>query len=172
MSQVRPEAYRPSMDDDEAPLIHPLGEHEDSKPFLKLTFSTVNTVRFLTIPLGIAGSIFVSHSENRGGLPGFYTFWICAMMTWNTYQIVESLARQFSKTGHFELRIGAFTCWYGRPGDAQNTSPQKKWNYLVSLVDLVFCGLMIVLTVIAFKSDWTWGWGNSDKVRGFSTTLA
>ncbi|CAM1505690.1 Fc.00g113270.m01.CDS01 [Cosmosporella sp. VM-42] len=173
MSQVRPEAYRPSMDDDESPLIHSRGEHDNDKPFFKVTFSTVKIIRFLTIPLGIADCRYVSHSRRRGGMCGFFTFWIVAMMTWNIFQLVKSFTSHMKKKGHFEVHLGNFTFSYGSASNqTQVFAAPKKWNYLINVVDFVFCILMIIISVVSFEVYWKWGYGVFEKVRGFSVTLA
>lgn len=158
----------PSLDDDEAPLLI-RSEDEIKKPTFITTFSFVNFLRLLFIPISIVDCVFIARPRELPGLTGFIISWVVCGLIWNILQVVHSLGRS-GQTRKWEFQIGGFICSFGRVGD-QGIPLQRRRSYLVNLVDFGFCCLFIIPSVLPFKT-WLWHWGVYEVVGGLSITLA
>lgn len=161
------------MEDDEAPLIGRSRDEvdDDDKPTLKFSFSFVRFIRVLQFPLCLATCILAGRPESAPGLAGLFVTIIVFLMIWNIFQTLNSLGGAGQKA-RYGCTLGNFEFSCGRVG-GDPFHLRRRFSYMVNVVDLIFCALMVIPSVVCFKvhiySYWT---NDSEAVAGLCITIA
>lgn len=166
-------------DDPSEPLIDQHDEHDDSKPAIDVTFSTVKWLRLLVIPLAITDfALMVRWHRRRGGVP--FTIITFLLLLWSIFHVLKT-TRFFKRLPKgngtsFEFTLGGLTISYGKPSGHSFMANKRKKSFLVNIVDFLACILMIVASVITLKKKLFGQYYNEEffnnRVAGLSITLA
>ncbi|KAF7558473.1 hypothetical protein G7046_g5680 [Stylonectria norvegica] len=165
----------PAMDNLLDPLSesHEFSDAQKSAPSLTLRFSIIKLLRFTTVVISTTALGFIAAQDGHKGLAAL--FGTCAAITscWSAIQLVRSIGIRTRKL-NFSFTVGDFVCTYGNrradPFATPSATPPKK-SYVVNLVDLAFCALMIIPSVVSLKTD-IWGWSHKDRIGGLCIAVA